>query len=133
MILIGIVLILLGGVFLFAGLTGMPRAVLGGEKETTPSPVDNLPARDHNPPQTPSETSSPENVRSDMSLSTDPDDHSSPSESPESVPSAPAENTPIASAPEYATPEIPISRRISSIILGIMGLAFGILALLDSM
>lgn len=130
MILVGIVLILLGSVFLFAGLTGTPRAVLGAEKETRTAPAENAPPPDHSHAQTSAENPSPETSQFEFPPPVSPEDQtqSPPAERPGSVYDAPL--TPV---PSQQPPDIPFSRRLSSIVLGIIGVAFGILAVLDSL
>ena len=128
MIQVGIALIVLGGVFVFAGLTGTPRAVLGIEKAA--APPDNTPAQNPGPSPIPS-ANAPEDLESDVS--TVPDEWASPVQEPEIPPPPPADGTLITSISEQTPLEIPASRRISSILLGLIGVAFGILALLDSL
>lgn len=90
MILVGIVLLVLGGIFLAAGLTGRPKAVIGIEVEMK-EPVDNTP---------------------------------------QNAPETPVENPPrtISQMPT----RIPPSRRVSTVVLGVMGLFFGIISIMDA-
>ncbi|OGO03930.1 MAG: hypothetical protein A2Y91_08445 [Chloroflexi bacterium RBG_13_54_8] len=90
MILVGIVLLILGGIFLVAGLTGRPKAVIGIEVEMK-EPVDNTP---QNAPETPVEN-----------------------------PTQPISQLPT---------RIPPSRRVSTIVLGVMGVFFGIISIMDA-
>lgn len=129
MILVGLALIILGGVFVFAGLTGTPRAVLGIAKAAPPAAgtPEHNPVPPTNPPDNPSR-----DLEFDAPTPNVPEQPVSPPENRESAPPAQAEGTPVSSLSEQASPEIPTSRRISTIVLGIIGVVFGILAVLDS-
>lgn len=126
---VGVLLLLLGGLFLFAALTGMPQFILGIEKETPASPAEKAPGtEDHNPADTPPENPPPEASEFEDTPLVPPDEWSTPSEELEIV----SDEAPPDTVPEQPPPEIPLPRRISSAALGIVGMAVGILALLDS-
>jgi len=129
MILVGIVLILLGCVFFFAGATGMPRAILGVEKEPAANVGENTPSMGHNAVaatrENPSETTSPE---SNPAIAPDEESAVRETEGPQDV----SPNPPGPPVTQLPPSEVPASRRISSLILGIIGIAFGVLAVLDA-
>jgi hypothetical protein len=128
MLLVGVLLILLGGLFLFAALTGVPRAILGVEKETPAIPAEKLTgSQDHDLAQAGAENPVPQTSESEDTPLATPDEWSTPSEDPQTVSDAPPVST-----TDQPPPEIRPSRRISSAALGIVGMAVGILALLDS-
>lgn len=92
MIILGVLLLAIGAVFLVAGLTGRPKAIIGLETELV---------------------NSPDNASQDA---------------PDNLAETPPENP-----PETPSPAIPTSRRFSTILLGIVGLFFGIISIIGNM
>jgi hypothetical protein len=99
MIIVGILLLAIGTVFLVAGLTGRPKAVIGIEAKTA-FPPDNVPLDTvESSPQTSAETST---------------------------------DVPLQIPPEPPSAEVPTSRRLSTIFIGIVGVFFGVISIIGS-
>jgi hypothetical protein len=99
MIIVGILLLAIGTVFLVAGLTGRPKAVIGIEAKTG-APLDNVPLDTlESSPETSVETSA---------------------DIPPEIP------------PEPPSAEVPTSRRLSTIFIGIVGVFFGVISIIGS-
>jgi hypothetical protein len=90
-IILGVLLLAIGAVFLVAGFTGRPKALIGLETETV---------------------NSPDNASQDA---------------PDNLAETPSENP-----PESPSPTIPTSKRFSTVLLGIVGLFFGIISIIDN-
>ena len=99
MIIVGILLLAIGTVFLVAGLTGRPKAVIGIEAKTA-SPPDNAPLDTlESSPETSVETSA---------------------YIPPEIP------------PEPPSADVPTSRRLSTIFIGIVGVFFGVISIIGA-
>jgi hypothetical protein len=99
MIVVGVLLLAIGTVFLVAGLTGRPKAVIGIEAKMG-KPPDNAPLDTlESSPETSAVTSAA---------------------IPPEIP------------PEPPSTEVPTSRRLSTIFIGIVGVFFGVISIIGS-